>query len=96
MLKETAFVDTLIKLLTQAQHVTFKNKATAEAGYLTFLVELGIMLLELRTKNDIVKAYLDGHACWDQFVEVTLKPQIDHRKGALYDDPRIPKNNEGF
>lgn len=45
----------------------------------------------MSSTNEAVKECLDENPDWQQFFDQTLNAMIEHRKGALYDDPRFPK-----
>lgn len=91
VLFQTQLVDKITKLVSENAQVKFSKSFKTEMGYMAFIVELGQMLNDLKTKNEAVRECLEDTDEWDIFVSTSLKKQIEHRKGPLYDDPRCPK-----
>lgn len=91
VLFQTQLVETIINLVSADAQIRFSKTYKTEMGYLTFVVELGQMLHDLKEKNEAVKECLDDNSEWEAFYSESLKKQIEHRKGPLYDDPRCPK-----
>ena len=84
-------MDKIIKLVSGNQRVSFSKDFKAEMGYMTHLVDLGKLIFDLKERNEAVKECLSDNPDWEQFFTSSLKPQIEHRKGPLFDDPRLPK-----
>lgn len=51
------------------------------------------MIHQMQSTNEAVKEYFDENSDWQPFYDSTLNAMIEHRKGALYDDPRFPKSD---
>ena len=53
--------------------IKFRKTYKTEMGYMTFIVELGQMLNDLKTKNEAVKECLEETKNWDNFATTSLK-----------------------